>query len=135
MKPQAPMKRLFLIGLLVLSGGPAYAGWIELAHSDDGMTAYYDPDTIREMGNLRKMWLLYDHATPQARMGFSYLSLIEQAEFDCSEERVRRLAQTAYAGKMRNGKTVYSDSEEGEWRPVAPGTIIRFALTYVCGKQ
>ena len=131
---RARMKRLFFIVLLVLSSGPVYAEWIELGKSA-GMTAYYDPDTIREKGNLRKMWILYDFTTSQVTSGLSYLSAIVQVEYDCSEERGRILARTAYADKMSNGKVVWSNSDEDTWTPVAPGTFDQAAWTYVCGKQ
>jgi hypothetical protein len=130
------MKRLVFIAFLVLCGGPAYAEWIEFAKSaSGGMTGYYDPDTIRVKGYLRRMWILYDHTTPQVGTGYSYLSAMLRVEYDCSEEHVRTLALTAYAGNMRNGKVVHTDSDAGTWTPVAPGTFDQSAWNYVCGKQ
>ena len=43
------MTRLFLITLLVLSSGSAYAEWVRIGYSESlgGYTAYVDPDTIR----------------------------------------------------------------------------------------
>ena len=55
------MTRLLLIALLMLSNGPAYAEWVAIGSSDDGVTAYADPDTIRRKGDLVEMWTLYDY--------------------------------------------------------------------------
>ena len=52
-----------LITLLVLSSAPAYAEWVVLGTTDDGMTTYADPDTIRRRGDLVRMWALYDFKT------------------------------------------------------------------------
>ena len=52
------MTRLLLIALLVLSSGPAYAEWVAIGSTDDGMTAYADPDTIRRKEEMVKMWVL-----------------------------------------------------------------------------
>jgi len=128
-------KRLFLIALLVLSNGPAYAEWIELTHSDESTTVYYDPSAIRHKGDLVKLWVLYSFGHPETYRNDSYLSALQQEEYDCPEERVRILAQTGFAGDMRKGKIVYSESDEGKWKPVAPGTLHKRTWTLVCGKQ
>jgi hypothetical protein len=79
------MTRLFLITLLVLSGGPAYAEWVEVDRNDQaGMTVYVDPDTIRHEGDLVKMWELFDHKTTQNIGVGLFMSRKDQREYDCS---------------------------------------------------
>ena len=54
-----------LIILLVLNSGPAYAEWVSIGSTDDGMTAYGDPDTIcrkRRDGENVVIVRLSDHA-------------------------------------------------------------------------
>ena len=49
------MTRLFLITLLVLSSGPAYAEWVAVENnslSPGLQTVYIDPDTIRLKGDV-----------------------------------------------------------------------------------
>ncbi len=58
------MRRLLLITLLVLSGGPVYAEWVALdeKYQSPGLhTVYVDPTTIRRDGNLVMLWQLTDY--------------------------------------------------------------------------
>ena len=124
-----------LITLLVLSGGPVYAGW-ELTSGDDetGLAVYVDPDTIRRKGNLVKMWQLYDYKTVQTVAGDSLLSFKRYNEYDCTEERTRMLAYTWYSGNMGSGHVVYSTPDEQQWEPVVPGSINRALWRVACSK-
>ena len=61
-----------LITLLLLSSGPAYAEWVDVGGNESGMTVYVDSDSIRQKGNLVKMWQLYDYKTVQTRAGTSF---------------------------------------------------------------
>jgi hypothetical protein len=72
-----------LIMLLILSSGPAYAGWVAVGGNDQiGMTTYVDPATIRRSSNLVKMWQLNDFKTVQTVEGNSFLSTKKQREFN-----------------------------------------------------
>ena len=73
------MRRLILIMLLVTSGGPAYAEWVEVSTNKmAGVIAYVDPDTIRRKGDLVKMSSLFDLKTTQVVGANSYLSIKAQ---------------------------------------------------------
>ena len=50
-----PLASWFMIALLVLRSGPAYAEWEQIYKTDDGMTLYVDPDSIRRKEDLVKM--------------------------------------------------------------------------------
>jgi hypothetical protein len=131
------MTRLFLMILLVLSSGPAYAEWIKAATDNEkAMTIYVDPDTVRRKGDLVKIWELLDYKTVQKTyMGESYLSVKVQHEYDCAEERHRPLAFLDYSGNMGHGSVVYSDSDEDKWTPVAPGSVGLTLWKFACGKK
>jgi hypothetical protein len=130
------MTRLFLITLLVLSSGSAYAEW-ERASSNDqvGLTIYIDPDTIRVKENLVKMWILYDFMTIQADRGGSFWSRKVQTEFDCLEERHRSLTFTDFSGNMGNGEMVYNNSNEHKWEPVEPESVDQTLWKVACNKK
>jgi hypothetical protein len=57
------MTQLPLLMLLIVSSGPAYAEWVSIGSTDDGTTAYADPDTIRRKEEIVKMWILFDFKT------------------------------------------------------------------------
>ncbi len=127
---------IILVAVLCLSaGGPAYAEWVSLG--DNGhMTVYVDPGTIRRNGNLVKMWTLLDFNTARTLpSGISYLSSKTQEEFDCAEESRRNLSLTNYSNNMGRGDVVITDSGEGKWVPIAPGTISQNLWKFACGKK
>jgi surface-adhesin protein E len=127
-------QRLFLITLLVLSSGPAYAAWVRGVTSEDAeVTVYIDPDIIRRKADLVKVWTLFDYTTTQTAVGKSWLSSKMHRQFDCSEERIRVLAFTMFSGNMGKGEPVYGNSDEGKWKPVAPGSIEQTRWKVACG--
>jgi hypothetical protein len=125
------MKRLFLMTLVLLSGGPAYGEWVKLAKTDQGMTAYVDPHTIQHQGDLVEMWALIDVETAK---GDSFLSHKEQVEYDCSAERHRLLAGLWYSEHMGKGKVDAIDSHESTWNPIEPESIPQMLWRVACSK-
>ena len=130
-------QRLILVLLLVLSSGPAYAEWvwISFTESDGGYSAYADPDTIRLKGELVKMWVLYDFKTVQLATGLAHLSDSTQLQANCADELLQRLAYTWWSGNMRNGKVIFSHSDEGNWIPVEPGSVGHTLWKFACKKK
>ena len=125
-----------LITLLVSSSAPAYAEWVALGTTDDGMTTYADPDTISRKGDLVKMWALYDFKTIHTVEGKSYLSYKVQREYVCAEERIRYLAFTFFSGNMGIGKVVPTTSDEQQKsEPVQPDSISFTLFKAACAKQ
>ena len=130
------MKRLIVMTLLVLSSSPAYAEWVKVSDSDEaGKTVYVDPATIRRNSNLVTMWQFYDYKTVQTVAGIGFLTVKEQWEFDCAEERRRVLALTEFSGNMGSGTVVYTNSEVGKWQPVAQSSIGQLLWKFACGKK
>ncbi len=126
----------FLIMLLVLSSKPAHAEWVAIGTTDDGMTTYADPGTIRRTGDLVKMWALYDFKTIRTVEGKSYLSYKVQREYDCAEERIRYLAFTFFSGNMGSGNVVPTTSDEQQKsEPVQPDSIGLTLFKAACAKQ
>jgi len=130
------MTRLFLITLLLLSSGSAYAEWVKVSDSDEaGKTVYVDPATIRRNSNLVKMWQFSDYKTVQTVGGIRFLTAEEQWEFDCAEERSRVLALKEFSGNKGSGTVVYTNSQEGKWAPVRPGSMDQTVWKIACGKE
>jgi len=125
-----------LITILVLSHAPVYAEWM-LVSGDDaaGLAVYVDPGTIRQKGNLAKMWQLYDYKTVQRVAGDSLLSMKRFNEYDCSEARTRMLGYTWFSGNMGSGSVVFSTPEVQQWEPVGSRTINHTLWKVACGKK
>lgn len=119
-----------LIILLVLSNGPAYAEWVEFTSNEEvGVTVYVDPGTIRRKGSLVKMWNMKDFKTNQSAAFGTYLSFKVLEQYDCEGERMRLLAYTSFSRNMGYGHTVFTNSDEGKWEPVQPGS------KFACGTK
>ena len=130
------MIRLVLIILLFLNSGAAYAEWVKVSDSDEaGKTVYVDPATIRRNSNLVKMWQFYDYKTVQTVGGNRFLTVEEQWEFDCVEERSRVVARKEFSGNMGSGTMVFTNSQVGKWIPVMPGSTGQPVWEVACGKQ
>ena len=124
------MKQLFLIALLVLNSGPAYAEWVLVSRSAE-MDVYVDPDTVRRKGDRVKMWELHDYKTPDNFE--SALSARTQYEYHCTEERTRLLSVTTFSENMLNGRVLNSmPSREKDWVPIAPGTVAQKVWKFAC---
>jgi hypothetical protein len=123
--------------LLILTGGQAFAEWVEIGKSDDGVTLsmiYADPDTIRRKADLVKMWYLLDYSSRLPTRPGMIWSHKAQIEVDCGEERARTLAFTAFSGNMGTGKVIYRDLEQRKWEPVASGSLGQTLSEVACIK-
>ena len=124
------MKKLFLIGLMMLTGS-AWAEWVLVSMTpNDGTEFYIDSKTIRKEGNLRKAWELQNLKTPGI---LGELSTRGRYEYDCKNERTRRLSSSLHSGAMAQGNTISTDSiAETTWDEVAPRTAGASLFKYVC---
>jgi hypothetical protein len=131
------MRKIILMMLLVVVSSSAEAGWVEVGGTDDGVTIYADPATIRKAGNRVKMWIMSDFQTEQAvpSGGKPYMSQKGQNEYDCKEEQTRLIAFLWYSGNMGGGDMVYSDFDPLKWRPVVPGSVGEAQWKYACGRR
>lgn len=120
--------------LVLLSSGPAYAEWVQIDTTDEGMSTYVDPTTIRRKGDLVKMWHMFDEKIADNFRGSTFLSIRAQNEYDCAEERSRRLASSYHSGNMGSGKVV-ATSDESKWASVAPRSVGQALWAFACDKQ
>ena len=111
---------------LALAMHAAHAEWTQIGVSrkaGDAFTLYVDTATIQRNGNLVRIWDLQDFLEPQTVDGQIYLSEKTQIEFDCEAKKARVLATIDCAGRMCNGKVVYSDADASEWTAVGANTL------------
>jgi hypothetical protein len=125
-----------LITLLLLSSGSAYAEWVQIDKTDDEGTAIYiNPDTIRRKGGLVKMWYMMDYSSGQTIAGNTSFSIKTQEQYDCPEERHRRIATTFFSGHMGNGKVNFSGTDESKWEPVEPESVGEVLWKFACNRK
>jgi hypothetical protein len=107
--------------------------WVAVGEYVDS-TVYADPNSIRKEGNMVKIWDLQDHKRILVSGRFLILSMREQLEFDCKEERVRTLFMSVFAEPMAEGTELKSegDGTGGAWSPVSPTSIEGGLLRFAC---
>ena len=128
------MKRLLLGLMLLVTATAASAEWT-VANVGDEFIQYLDKATIRRNGNFVKMWHLTDFKTVQTVAGQSNLSYKQQLEYDCKEEKKRKLAHTWFNGQMGSGTVNYTDNRTEGWSPIEPGSVGKALWKIACGKH
>jgi len=130
--------QVILIGLLVAASGNAWAEWVEVA-SDANATGYADPSTVSQVLGVVKMWELVDYKSTKTFSAnikpVSFRSTVSQVEYDCAENKLRRVVQTFFAGKMAEGGPVYANPTPGEWAAIRPNSNGEAMLKVACGKK
>ena len=81
------------------------------------------------------MWELYDHKTRGTEDGYSFFSFKNRNEYGCAEERLRTLAVIYYSGSMGSGMLVSSNSDQGKWKRVPPGSVGEALWKVACDKK
>ena len=111
----------------------AMAEWTEIDQNPK-FTSYVDLNTIRRSNNNAKIWVLrnYKSLTTSAS-GSTYFSSRARNEYDCRDERVRRIDLSAHSERMATGSTVFSYSDGDEWSSVVPDSIGEHIFKIACG--
>jgi hypothetical protein len=121
----------YIVTLLLLTATVrAWAEWMEYAELVD-RTYYIDTTTIRNNGDLRRVWELRDmkHSGPDGIISFRFL-----VEYDCKEARSRWLQAQGFSRPMAGGEILLRMNTPGEWEYVAPATVGKVAFEMVCGE-
>ena len=129
-----------LITFLLLSSGPAYAGWVavERDYLSPGLqTVYIDPDSIRREGSVVTIWQLIDFKWMQGnpRGPTRYLSTKTQKQFDCADKRLRLLAFTEFSRGMGSGIPRDGYVDKDNWLPVEAESMSDALWEVACGKE
>jgi hypothetical protein len=135
------MRNAILVTLLAvvscdqLAGPPRWPRRVAVGESVDSWV-YVDANSIRKKGNMVKIWDLQDYKRVLMSGHFLVMSLREQLEFDCKEERVRTLFMSVFGQPMAEGKELKSegDGTGSAWSPVSPLSIQGGLLRFACRK-
>jgi hypothetical protein len=129
------MKRLFLITLLALSSGPAYAELVAVAQTANNATIYIDSETISRNGELVELRFIYDYERPRRLDNdVYYLSMKRHFQYDCASEYSRLLGTTFFLSNMGKGHVLDDIVKEDKWRSVPPNGVGRTMMESACKK-
>ena len=126
------MKKLLLALMLALVSIGTMAEWILVGRTDDG-AVYVDLAIIHKADNKVRMWDLKDFQAGQGGAGAKFLSKKTQLEYDCKDERFRRLGIVLFRENMGAGAVVDSYSgDAGKWQPVQSGSLAETLREIAC---
>lgn len=113
----------------------AVAGWV-LVDSDESDATYANPSSIRRNGATVTMWDIVDYKQARSlnKSVKPYKSIMAQSEYDCQNERLRRLNSSLRSKNMAKGDVVFSDDESGEWIALPPDSRGKRLWLVACGK-
>ena len=115
----------------------AAAGWVRVG-GNANVVVYADPAAITRKVNFARMRNLLDFAAPQSDRSIGkqpYLSLREEREYDCGNERYRLLRYSLRAGPMFTGAAVPAKSDDGVWLPMMPASLGEALYKTACAKK
>jgi hypothetical protein len=121
------MKRLVLISLLLCSVA-AHAMWVTVTRNEVA-TVYIDSMSIEKLGYNRRVWVVYDLATPDKTGQQSVKSRID---YDCTEGKYKTLNASSHPNKMGNGPAIKALPVPEGWRPVSQDSMSRQLFAFAC---
>ena len=131
------VKKVFFVFILVCICSNVRAEWVYVTETEKGINkndafvAYADPSTIRKIGNMVKMWSIYDYELPQ-KLGV--ISIRLKSEYNCIEKKRRQLFLATYSGKMNNGEIILIYNQpENTWERSPLGSVRKAMLDFACG--
>jgi hypothetical protein len=111
-------------------------GWQFRAVANDGSWAIYSTEhQLKRSGHNVTLWLRQEYPeTQHAESGDTYLSNVEQVQYDCSGQRARVLLVIYYSGNNISGsqQTEESDPKQTPWSPIVPGTQTESISQWAC---
>lgn len=127
------LKAILMILLAVISSSTA-AQWAPVI-SNEAISLYTDPTTIRKTGLKVKMWTLLDYKTAQKTNGKMFMSVKTQNEYDCKEEQSRIFYANFHPKNMGGGEIVISSIKPREWEPNEPDSVGELLWKIACKQQ
>ncbi len=118
---------LWIAPLLLLSL-PASAEWTYV-DGGEGYERYLDLDSVSREGRRVRVWEVDDNENPD-RSGV--ISLRSRTEYDCMTRMYRITHLSGHTRHMTQGQVVFSESVDGGWEPVSPGTLGEASMHMVC---
>lgn len=124
--------KLLLVAFLIVAAFPVKAKWVEVgANAEKGESYFYDPETTKNIGGLRKAWVLSNYDETQVG---GYLSAKTFYEFDCNDSKVRSVTMLLYSDLNASGNVVGAHhKEEAEpWTHFSPSSIFNELSETLC---
>lgn len=124
------MKKAVLACLLATGAVSAFAEWMNVLKTDD-INFFIDLQTIRNDGDLRKVWELQDFKQPKKG---GEMSARVRSEYDCKNELWRYGSYSRHSQSMAGGETLGTFDPTHPWGAIPPNSASEIVLKIVCAK-
>lgn len=121
------MKRSFFIALCLFAA-QAHAMWMTVMRTEVA-TVYMDSSAIARIGQLKRVWVVYDLNQPDSSGQRSVKSYIE---YNCAENTYRTISASSYAQPMGNGPALKALPVPGQPKPVTQDALSRQVFGFAC---
>ena len=112
----------------------ATAEWMSLEGNEE-LEVYVDPGTRIREGDTVRIMALFNYRKPGYAHGKRYVSSLMQDEYDCVQEKRRRLYLSAHTEPKAQGKTILRNRAAGDWKPITPETVGERLWKTACNTQ
>lgn len=113
---------------MLLACASAQAMWVTVTHNEVA-TVYVDSAAIVKVGNLKRIWVVYDLQDTDSAGQRSVKSYIE---YDCSDNTYKTLSANSYAQPMGRGPVVKSMPIDTASKPVTQDSLSRQVYGFAC---
>jgi len=125
------MKKIVLAIVLTFASNVALAEWVQYA-KEDGVTLYYNNESIQTKGNRAKVQVINDYLTPQVKH-ITYKSTQHQEIFDCYTKQFTITYLEFFAENLGFGKRVeLLNVIDVPWRAVSPDSPAGNLFDIIC---
>lgn len=102
--------------------------WVTVTRNEVA-TVYIDSVSIQKMGDIRRVWVVYDLQNPDTTGQQSVKSNIE---YDCAEGKYKTLSASSHPNKMGNGPIIKALPVAEGWRPISQDSMSRQLFAFAC---
>ena len=123
-----------LLLLLVLSAGPAWAGWLKVVSTETD-DFYLSTEQSEKFGANVTVWVLRDHRTVRYGKHGAFQSSKDQIEVDCRARRIRLLYSSDHPKAMGEGRFIDSEHGPMSWNTVDPRSTLNRIVSLACARR
>ncbi|NBS95820.1 MAG: hypothetical protein EBT08_06665 [Betaproteobacteria bacterium] len=119
--------RIFLTLLLLSLSGAASAQW-RLVSENEEASFYYNPATVRHLGEVMTVWVIADRRKPGPD---GERSVRMQYEVDCGTREYQITYEALHDEPMAQGVNL-ATGHPGEWKVATPTSTAGWILKKIC---
>lgn len=129
------MKYLIILSFyLFASTNYAFANWTAVSIGKNGDQYFIDYSTSKLIGGYKRLWMLENYKEPLVSNSGTAYSSKNLVEFDCQQDRYRRISSSFYSQPNGGGEPLFTPAIDNSWKFAVPQTNFQNVMLAVCKK-